>query len=53
MDGMDLRDVTLESLRAQVAMVLQADLIFNDSVFANIGLGMPAMACPELSRRRR
>jgi ABC-type multidrug transport system fused ATPase/permease subunit len=41
-DGLDLRDVTLESLRAQVATVLQSDLVFSDSVVANIGLGDPS-----------
>ncbi len=38
-DGKDLREMTLESVRAQVATVLQADLIFTDSVMVNIGLG--------------
>jgi ABC-type multidrug transport system fused ATPase/permease subunit len=38
-DGRDLREATLESIRAQVGIVLQADLIFTDSVLANIGLG--------------
>lgn len=38
-DGVDLREVTLESLRAQVALILQADLVFSDSVLNNIGLG--------------
>ena len=40
-DGKDLREVTLESIRAQVATVLQADLCFTDSVAMNIGLGDP------------
>jgi ATP-binding cassette, subfamily B, bacterial len=48
MDGQDLRDVTLESIRAQVALVLQADLIFNDTVFANIGLGDPSYGLPKI-----
>ena len=48
MDGLDLRDVTLESLRAQVALVLQADLIFNDTVTANIGLGDPSFGLPRI-----
>ena len=48
MDGQDLRDVTLESIRAQVAIVLQADLIFNDTVFANIGLGDPSYGLPKI-----
>ena len=38
-DGVDLREVTLESVRAQVATVLQADLVFSDTVLANIALG--------------
>ena len=38
-DGVDLREVTLESVRAQVATVLQADLVFSDTVMANIALG--------------
>jgi len=41
-DGIDLRDVTLESIRAQVASVLHADLVFSDTVLANIGLGDPS-----------
>ncbi len=48
MDGQDLRDVTLESIRAQVAIVLQADLVFNDTVFANIGLGDPSYGLPKI-----
>lgn len=47
-DGIDLRDVTLESLRAQVATVLQADLVFSDSVIANIGLGDPSYTLPRI-----
>jgi ABC-type multidrug transport system fused ATPase/permease subunit len=38
-DGVDLREVTLESLRAQISLVLQADYVFSDSVVNNIGLG--------------
>jgi ATP-binding cassette subfamily B protein len=47
-DGLDLRDVTLESIRAQVATVLQADLVFSDSVVANIGLGDPSYSLPRI-----
>lgn len=47
-DGIDLRDVTLESLRAQVATVLQADFIFSDSVLANISLGDPSFTFPRV-----
>jgi len=45
-DGHDLRELTLESIRAQVATVLQADLIFTDTVASNIGLGDPNSQLP-------
>jgi len=47
-DGHDLRDVTLESIRAQVAAVLQADLVFTDSVLVNIGMGDPMNGLPRV-----
>lgn len=47
-DGHDLREVTLESLRAQVATVLQSDLVFSDTVAANLGLGEPSYELPRL-----
>lgn len=47
-DGRDLRDVTLESIRAQVATILQNDLVFTDTVLMNIGLGDPSYALPRI-----
>jgi ATP-binding cassette subfamily B protein len=47
-DGLDLRDMTLESIRAQVATVFQTDLVFSDSVAANIGLGDPGHSLPRI-----
>ncbi len=47
-DGKDLREMTLESIRAQVATVLQADLVFTDTVLANIGLGDPMNTLPRV-----
>jgi ATP-binding cassette subfamily B protein len=41
-NGKNLRWVTVDSLRAQIGMVLQRDLVFNDSVVNNIGCGDPA-----------
>jgi subfamily B ATP-binding cassette protein MsbA len=38
-DGQDVRDVTIESLRAAIAFVAQEAALFNDSVRANIALG--------------
>lgn len=47
-DGKDLRWVTLESLRVQVALVLQHNLVFNDTVANNIGCGDPAYSLPQI-----
>jgi len=41
-DGKSLRWVTLESLRTQMAMVLQQNLVFSDTVANNLGCGEPA-----------
>lgn len=40
--GRDLREVTLASLRARLAIVTQGPLLLADSVRANIALGWPA-----------
>jgi ATP-binding cassette, subfamily B, bacterial len=41
MDGVDLRDYTLDSLRSQVAMVFQDSVLFGMSLRENIALGDP------------
>ena len=38
-DGHDVRDVTLASLRSQIAIVTQETVLFDDSVAANIAYG--------------
>jgi ATP-binding cassette, subfamily B, bacterial MsbA len=40
-DGHDIRDVTLASLRAQVGIVTQETVLFNDTVRNNIAYGQP------------
>jgi subfamily B ATP-binding cassette protein MsbA len=40
-DGHDVRDVTLASLRAQVGIVTQETVLFNDTVRNNIAYGQP------------
>jgi subfamily B ATP-binding cassette protein MsbA len=40
-DGFDLRDVTLDSLRAQIGIVTQETILFNDTVRNNIAYGQP------------
>jgi len=39
-DGIDLREVTLESLRSQLGLVTQETILFNDTVRANIAYGL-------------
>jgi len=39
MDGHDIREITLASLRAQIAMVTQQTILFNDTVRNNIAYG--------------
>ncbi len=39
MDGRDLRDITLSSLRSQIGMVTQETVLFNDTVYNNICYG--------------
>jgi subfamily B ATP-binding cassette protein MsbA len=40
-DGKDIRDYTMESLRGQMSFVTQDIILFNDSIFNNIALGKP------------
>ena len=40
-DGYDLRDLSLSSLRRQVAQVTQENILFNDTVRNNIAYGQP------------
>ena len=41
LDGHDVRDVTLASLRAQIGIVTQETILFNDTVRNNIAYGQP------------
>jgi ATP-binding cassette subfamily B protein len=47
-DGHDLRWVTLDSLRVQIALVLQHNLVFNDTVANNIGCGNQSHPLPRI-----
>ena len=40
-DGLDVRDVTLASLRAQIGIVTQETVLFNDTLRNNIAYGQP------------
>jgi len=43
LDGTDVREVTLRSLRAQMAIVTQETVLFNDTVWNNICYGQPGL----------
>jgi len=42
-DGLDVREVTLRSLREQLAVVTQENILFNDTVWNNICYGRPGL----------
>lgn len=52
-DGHDLKNVTLESLRRQVGVVLQDTFIFNASIRENIAYGRPSASSGEIERAAR
>jgi subfamily B ATP-binding cassette protein MsbA len=47
-DGVDIRDVTLESLRRQVGTVSQEVLLFHDTITNNINFATPEKGLPEI-----
>ncbi|HZW49787.1 MAG TPA: ABC transporter ATP-binding protein [Bacillota bacterium] len=47
-DGYDLKDVTIDSLRRQVGIVLQETFLFNDSLRNNIAYGKPDAPLEEI-----
>jgi len=52
-DGSDVRDVTLASLREQVGIVTQETVLFNDTVRNNIAYGQPHVAMKEVEAAAR
>ncbi len=53
LDGRDLRDITVESLRGLMGMVTQESLLFNTSVFENIAYGMPGATMAQVEAAAR
>ncbi|HSB03327.1 MAG TPA: ABC transporter ATP-binding protein [Anaerolineales bacterium] len=47
-DGYDLRDVTLDSLRSQIGIVLQETTLFSGSIRENIAFGKPDATLEEI-----
>jgi subfamily B ATP-binding cassette protein MsbA len=52
-DGYDVRDVTLASLREQVGIVTQETVLFNDTVRNNIAYGQPNVALKDVEAAAR
>jgi subfamily B ATP-binding cassette protein MsbA len=52
-DGHDIRDVTLASLRSQVGIVTQETVLFDETIAANIAYGHPTAAPAEIEAAAR
>jgi ATP-binding cassette subfamily B protein len=52
-DGHDVRDVTLSSLRSQIGIVLQESLLFSGTVRENIAYGRPEASDAEVTEAAR
>ena len=52
-DGNDVRDVTLSSLRSQIGIVTQETVLFNDTVRNNIAYGQPHVSQKQVEEAAR
>jgi subfamily B ATP-binding cassette protein MsbA len=52
-DGREVREVTLRSLREQIAMVAQENILFHDTVWNNICYGRPEMPTARVEEAAR
>ena len=52
-DGHDIRDVTLESLRGNIGVVFQDSAVFNRSIAENIRIGRPEASDAEVEQAAR
>ena len=52
-DGQDIRDVTLESLRGSIGVVFQESMLFNRSIRENLRIGRPNATDDELEQACR
>jgi subfamily B ATP-binding cassette protein MsbA len=53
LDGVDLRDLHLDSLRQHLGIVTQESILFNDSIFNNIAFGDPAATAAQVEQAAR
>jgi subfamily B ATP-binding cassette protein MsbA len=47
-DGVDIKEVTLKSLRSQIGIVTQETILFNDTIKGNIAYGRPGATDKEI-----
>ena len=52
-DGVDIRDVTLASLRQQIGIVTQETVLFDDTVASNIAYGVAEATPAEIEAAAR
>jgi len=52
-DGYDLRDVTIDSLRSQIGIVLQETTLFSGTIRENIAFGKPEATLEEIQNAAR
>jgi subfamily B ATP-binding cassette protein MsbA len=52
-DGRDVRDLTIASLRSQIAIVTQDTILFNDTVRNNIAYGQPEISAEAVEEAAR
>jgi subfamily B ATP-binding cassette protein MsbA len=52
-DGVDIRDVTLKSLRQQIGIVTQETVLFDDTIANNIAYGAPGTSTAEIEAAAR
>jgi len=52
-DGVDVRDVTLTSLRRQIGLVTQQTILFNETIRGNIAYGRPEAGQAEIIKAAR
>ncbi|HEX7283624.1 MAG TPA: ABC transporter transmembrane domain-containing protein [Vicinamibacterales bacterium] len=52
-DGRDIRDVTLASLRAQIGIVTQETVLFDDTIAGNIAYGTPGATMEQIEAAAR
>jgi ATP-binding cassette, subfamily B, bacterial MsbA len=49
-DGVNIKDYSLKSVREQMSIVTQEPILFNDTIAANISLGKPEASLEEIMR---